>query len=93
MKNYSLRAPGTLSHRDRSHLSTTPWGSDSNSPAGSGRASPFSGQPAGHRYADDLEGQNDEALAGLTAKVKLLKDVSCRCFIKVAYIHFLPRSL
>ena len=30
----------------------------------------------GHRYADDLEGQNDEALEGLSAKVKLLKDVS-----------------
>lgn len=25
---------------------------------------------------DDLEGQNDEALEGLSAKVKLLKDVS-----------------
>jgi hypothetical protein len=25
---------------------------------------------------DDLEGQNDEALEGLAAKVKLLKDVS-----------------
>ena len=30
----------------------------------------------GQRYADDLEGQNDEALEGLSAKVKLLKDVS-----------------
>jgi len=30
----------------------------------------------GHRYADDLEGQNDEAIEGLSAKVKLLKDVS-----------------
>jgi len=29
----------------------------------------------GHRYADDLEGQNDEQLEGLSAKVKLLKDV------------------
>lgn len=30
----------------------------------------------GQRYADDLESQNDEHLEGLTAKVKLLKDVS-----------------
>jgi len=33
------------------------------------------GDPNGHRYADDLEGQNEEALEGLSAKVKLLKDV------------------
>ena len=32
--------------------------------------------PSGHRFADDLEGQNDDRLEGLTAKVKLLKDVS-----------------
>lgn len=30
----------------------------------------------GTRYADDLEGQNDEMLEGLGAKVKLLKDIS-----------------
>ncbi|KAF9056623.1 hypothetical protein BJ165DRAFT_1336144, partial [Panaeolus papilionaceus] len=30
----------------------------------------------GHRYADDLEGQNDEAIEGLSAKVKLLKDIT-----------------
>jgi len=30
----------------------------------------------GHRYADDLEGQNDEAIDGLSNKVKLLKEVS-----------------
>lgn len=34
------------------------------------------GDPNGHRYADDLEGQNDEALEGLSAKVKLLKDIT-----------------
>lgn len=45
-------------------------------PPSSGRSSPFGGQAGGHRYADDLEGQNDEHLEGLTAKVKLLKDVS-----------------
>lgn len=46
-------------------------------PPSSGRSSPFGAhQSQGHRYADDLEGQNDEHLEGLTAKVKLLKDVS-----------------
>jgi len=50
-------------------------------PPASGRSSPFNepyGQtaPAGHRYADDLEGQNDEAIDGLGAKVKLLKDLT-----------------
>lgn len=54
-------------------------------PPSSGRSSPFSGSAGSHggnpfqhgqRFADDLEGQNDEALEGLTAKVKLLKDVS-----------------
>jgi len=32
-------------------------------------------QTGGQRYADDLEGQNDEAIEGLSKKVKLLKDV------------------
>jgi blocked-early-in-transport protein 1 len=48
-------------------------------PPASGRSSPYSipnPEPSGHRYVDDLEGQNDEALEGLAAKVKLLKDVS-----------------
>jgi hypothetical protein len=53
-------------------------------PPSSGRSSPFSGSSAhggnpfqqGQRFADDLEGQNDEALEGLSAKVKLLKNVS-----------------
>lgn len=48
-------------------------------PPASGRSSPYSSPnpgPSGHRYVDDLEGQNDEALEGLAAKVKLLKDVS-----------------
>jgi blocked early in transport 1 len=57
-----------------------------NSLPGSGRSSPFGGMngngggshypPAGQRFAEDLEGQNDEALEGLSKKVKLLKDVS-----------------
>lgn len=46
-------------------------------PPSSGRSSPYDGSnPYGQRFADDLEGQNDEALEGLSAKVKLLKDVS-----------------
>lgn len=48
-------------------------------PPASGRSSPFElplHAPSAHRYADDLEGQNDEQLEGLSAKVKLLKDVS-----------------
>jgi len=62
-----VRAPGLL--RDRSTLLGTP-------PI-SGRSSPFDGiQVNGHRYADDLEGQNDEALEGLSSKVKQLKDLT-----------------
>jgi len=52
-------------------------------PPSSGRSSPFSESilpqyqhPAGHRFADDLEGQNDEQLEGLGAKVKLLKELT-----------------
>jgi blocked-early-in-transport protein 1 len=33
-------------------------------------------QPNGHQFADDLESQNDEQLEGLSAKVKLLKDIT-----------------
>ncbi|KAF7310732.1 SNARE complex subunit [Mycena chlorophos] len=66
------RAPST--HSRASLLGPTP-------PA-SGRSSPmhhYDYEPSGQRFADDLEGQNDEALEGLSAKVKLLKDVP-RCF-------------
>lgn len=46
-------------------------------PPSSGRSSPFDDPYVnGHRFADDLEGQNDEHLEGLSAKVKMLKDVS-----------------
>lgn len=45
-------------------------------PPSSGRSSPFGQQPTGHRYADDLEGQNDEQLEGIAAKVKMLKDIT-----------------
>ncbi|KAG6902808.1 hypothetical protein C0995_011295 [Termitomyces sp. Mi166 len=66
----SIRQPASL--RDRSNLLGV-------TPPSSGRSSPFSTSyaiPNGHRYADDLEGQNDEALEGLNAKVKLLKEIS-----------------
>ncbi|KAG6832219.1 hypothetical protein H0H92_004184 [Tricholoma furcatifolium] len=63
--------PGSL--RDRSNLLGV-------TPPASGRSSPFDGNPYGapngHRYADDLEGQNDEALEGLSAKVKMLKEIT-----------------
>ncbi|KAJ7225725.1 protein transport protein BET1 [Mycena pura] len=48
-------------------------------PPASGRTTPLlpsSYEPSGHRFADDLEGQNDEALEGLSSKVKLLKDIT-----------------
>jgi len=56
-------------------------------PPASGRSSPHpggsggvgggvGGVPAGQRFADDLEGQNDEHLDGLLAKVKVLKDIT-----------------
>ncbi|CDO72452.1 hypothetical protein BN946_scf184977.g153 [Trametes cinnabarina] len=70
--------------RDRSTLL-----GDYHTPPSSGRSSPYPAgglgngvsreipfQPLGQRYADDLEGQNDEALEGLTAKVKILKDIT-----------------
>ncbi|EIW64904.1 uncharacterized protein TRAVEDRAFT_55704 [Trametes versicolor FP-101664 SS1] len=65
--------------RDRSTLLGTP---DYTTPPSSGRSSPYAVgrevpfQAQGQRYADDLEGQNDEHLEGLTAKVKLLKDIT-----------------
>ncbi|KAF8640770.1 hypothetical protein AX17_000420 [Amanita inopinata Kibby_2008] len=65
-----IRAPGSL--RDRSGLLGI-------TPPASGRSSPYSDPTSranGHRYADDLEGQNDEALEGLSARVKLLKDIT-----------------
>jgi len=71
------RASAQTSLRDRSQLLGV---SELNTPPSSGRSSPYDGanpfQPSGHRFADDLEGQNDEALEGLAAKVKLLKDIT-----------------
>lgn len=65
----SVRSQASL--RDRSSLLGV-------TPPPSGRSSPYRELPLhnGQRYADDLEGQNDEALEGLNSKVKLLKDVS-----------------
>ncbi|KAF9480474.1 hypothetical protein BDN70DRAFT_614929 [Pholiota conissans] len=79
----SQRVRAAPSLRDRSALM-------GGTPPASGRSSPFGGsiynpsgayqtngyQVNGHRYADDLEGQNDEAIDGLSAKVKLLKDIT-----------------
>jgi len=70
--------PSQTSLRDRSSL----LGETYYTPPASGRSTPLSTHrdddlaPSGHRFADDLEGQNDERLEGLTAKVKLLKDIS-----------------
>ncbi|KAF9535541.1 hypothetical protein CPB83DRAFT_841944 [Crepidotus variabilis] len=77
----SQRIRAAPSLRDRSALLGT------NSQPSSGHSTPFGGRTPpngftnqhpqfGTRYADDLEGQNDEALEGLSAKVKLLKDIS-----------------
>ncbi|KAG8969868.1 hypothetical protein FRC03_000114 [Tulasnella sp. 419] len=79
-----LGVPSTLTNRDRSGQSGhspssyngTPY---SVSPSPSGRTSPYPGGVNGYgaqRTAEDLEGQNDERLEGLTAKVKLLKDIT-----------------
>jgi len=68
----SQRIRATQSLRDRSSLLGV-------TPPSSGRSSPFDDnryQPSGQRFADDLEGQNDEHLEGLSAKVKLLKDIT-----------------
>lgn len=88
-----LRYRTTL--RDRSQLLGT---ADYSTPPSSGRSSPFNGvlangsssHPMGQRYADDLESQNDEHLEGLTAKVKLLKDVSSSCCSVRLLLSILP---
>lgn len=76
-----IRAPSSL--RDRSSLLGV-------TPPASGRSSPFHDpyiQANGHRFADDLEGQNDEMLEGLSAKVKLLKNVSLLCLVIIIPSH------
>ncbi|KIM25976.1 hypothetical protein M408DRAFT_330769 [Serendipita vermifera MAFF 305830] len=73
--NYGQRTQG-LSHRDnRSSQFSTPE-PIRQSPAGSGRSTPRVRNPNAHGFVDDLEGQNDEALEGLTGKVRLLKELS-----------------
>lgn len=74
--------PSQTSLRDRTNLLGETYGT----PPASGRSTPLHTSrddlaPSGHRFADDLEGQNDERLEGLTAKVKLLKDVSAAATI------------
>ncbi|EIW86534.1 hypothetical protein CONPUDRAFT_78857 [Coniophora puteana RWD-64-598 SS2] len=68
----SQRFRATNSLRDRSSLLGV-------TPPASGRSSPhdsYGSEPAGQRYVDDLEGQNDEQIEGLAAKVKLLKGLT-----------------
>ncbi|KZP32211.1 hypothetical protein FIBSPDRAFT_812367 [Athelia psychrophila] len=67
----SQRIRPTSSLRDRSGLLGV-------TPPSSGRSTPLDShyQPNGQRFADDIEGQNDEHLEGLSAKVKLLKDIT-----------------
>lgn len=83
----SPRGRTTPSLRDRSALlghSTTSSGRSSpfgglpvpNGGGGGGSYSTNQPQQFGTRFADDLESQNDEMLEGLSAKVKLLKDIS-----------------
>jgi len=76
--------PSQTSLRDRTNL----LGETYHTPPASGRSTPLPTHrddfaASGHRFADDLEGQNDERLEGLTAKVKLLKDVSVSSFVGV----------
>jgi hypothetical protein len=54
--------------RDRSALTS------SSNPNGN-YSSPYLGQSYSNRTADELEAQNDEEIDGLSAKVKMLKDV------------------
>jgi len=60
------RRPGLLHRENRQALFGT----------NSGRNSPLPTHYAADRTAQDLEGQNDDYLKGLSSKVKLLKDVS-----------------
>lgn len=69
---FKLSSNSTL--RDRSALLGNGDGYASGST--SGRATPFNNERFLQRTAEELESQNDEHLEGLTAKVKLLKDVS-----------------
>ncbi|KAI0047987.1 hypothetical protein FA95DRAFT_1595416 [Auriscalpium vulgare] len=74
VKRYRPSSQNSL--RDRTALGLPP----AFTPPQSGRSSPYPPEqhyaPSGHRYADDLEGQNDEALEGLSSKVRMLKDLS-----------------
>jgi len=85
-----LKAPSSLSHRDRLQGANTPPYSGRSSPYtfDSNASSSTSLPPHYHtatnstarfqyqRTAEELESQNDERLDGLSAKVKLLKDIT-----------------
>ncbi|GAA6008609.1 hypothetical protein JCM11491_003367 [Sporobolomyces phaffii] len=64
-----------LSHRDPSRTALFSSSSRSNSPLPLYNASP-SQRYAQDRTAEDIEGQNDEALGQLSQKVKLLKNIT-----------------
>jgi hypothetical protein len=65
---YTPAGGSTLSHR----AALVPPASEAG--GSSGRSSPF-GAYSSARTAEELESQNDDALDGLSAKVKMLKDV------------------
>ncbi|KAJ3551219.1 hypothetical protein NM688_g4830 [Phlebia brevispora] len=77
-----FRAPTANTLHNRATLGVHDHGFYSTPPS-SGRSSPYGDLPTGQRFADDLEGQNDEALNGLTAKVKLLKDNADGVVLKI----------
>lgn len=75
-----LGVSSTLAHRGGHYSNDTGGSPFQRSAANSGRTSPYPNQNGNAAYgaqrmAEDLEEQNDERLEGLTAKVKLLKDV------------------
>ena len=61
--------------RDRSALLGNNDYANGSTPSHSGRSSPYDSYAYRNRTADELESQNDEELEGLSAKVKMLKDV------------------
>ncbi|EJD04316.1 uncharacterized protein FOMMEDRAFT_155443 [Fomitiporia mediterranea MF3/22] len=73
-QRYTINQNSSL--RDRSALfnnhSSTPYSSYPSSRS----ASPYLAQQPSNRTADELESQNDEAIEGLSAKVKALKTIT-----------------
>jgi blocked-early-in-transport protein 1 len=67
---YTPQGGSTLSHR----AALIPPDRQQGAEPSSGRSSPF-GAFSNARTAEELESQNEDALEGLSAKVKILKDV------------------